>query len=115
MVGRAARDDRADEVVRLVRLTATHDPRPGDTNGALLVDADLAILAAPPDGYDRYAGQVRQEYRHLDDAVFVTGRSAVLRHLIDAPVLYHILPDREAMRTRARRNMRRELDRLGSL
>jgi predicted metal-dependent HD superfamily phosphohydrolase len=37
------------EVVRLVRLTATHDPAPGDRNGETLSDANLAILAAPAD------------------------------------------------------------------
>jgi predicted metal-dependent HD superfamily phosphohydrolase len=36
------------EVARLVRLTATHDPAPGDGAGALLCDADLSILAARP-------------------------------------------------------------------
>nr|WP_206067786.1 metal-dependent phosphohydrolase [Nonomuraea sp. FMUSA5-5] len=42
---------RVAEVARLVRLTAAHDTlRPGDRNGAVLCDADLAILAAPPSG-----------------------------------------------------------------
>lgn len=39
---------RTAEVARLVRLTVGHDPQPGDTNGEVLCDADLAILAAPP-------------------------------------------------------------------
>ncbi|MFB9838486.1 HD domain-containing protein, partial [Actinoallomurus acaciae] len=39
------------EVARLVRLTATHDPAEGDRDGAVLCDADLAVLAAPPDRY----------------------------------------------------------------
>jgi len=34
------------EVLRLVRLTETHRPDDGDTNGCALSDADLAILAA---------------------------------------------------------------------
>jgi len=49
------------EVVRLVLLTRTHDPDEGDVAGALLCDADLAILAAPPDRYRSYARDVRQE------------------------------------------------------
>lgn len=39
------------EVARLVRLTVTHDPAPGDLNGETLCDADLAILATGPDTY----------------------------------------------------------------
>ena len=42
---------RVAEVARLVRLTASHDPIPGDRNGGLLIDADLGILACPPDVY----------------------------------------------------------------
>src|SRR3954463_16671639 len=44
-------DDRLAEVERLVLLTAGHDPAPGDANGAVLCDADLAVLASPPHAY----------------------------------------------------------------
>lgn len=63
------------EVVRLVHLTATHDPGPGDRNGLLLTDADLAILAADPATYDAYAAAVRREYHHVPDHRFRTGRA----------------------------------------
>ena len=39
----------ADEVARLVRLTATHRPADDDHAGQVLCDADLGILAADPD------------------------------------------------------------------
>ena len=44
-------DHETAEVARLVRLTASHDPAPGDARGAQLVDADLAILGALPGRY----------------------------------------------------------------
>ena len=81
-------DDRLDEVVRLVLLTAGHDPVPGDTNGAVLCDADLAVLAAPPESYAAYASAVRLEYGHLSDGEFTGGRIAVLEHLLALPALY---------------------------
>ena len=56
-----------EEVVRLVLLTAGHEVEPGDRNGAVLVDADLSILGAPPERYARYAADVRAEYAHVDD------------------------------------------------
>ena len=77
------------EVARLVRLTASHDPLPGDRNGGLLIDADLAILAAPPDRYRAYVAAVRREYAHLDDAVFAVGRAGVLNNLLSLPRLFH--------------------------
>jgi len=100
---------RVAEVARLVRLTANHAVAPGDRNGALLADADLAILAAPPDAYDRYAAAIRREYAHVPDEAFRAGRAAVLRRLRDLPELYRIVPDRAEWTVRARNNLAREL------
>jgi predicted metal-dependent HD superfamily phosphohydrolase len=97
------------EVARLVRLTATHDPEPGDRNGALLCDADLAILAADPPAYDRYSAAVRREYPHVPDDAFRAGRAAVLRRLRDRPALFHVVAHRADWEARARANLSREL------
>lgn len=47
LTGLGVPPERVDEVARLVRLTATHQVPRMTANGALLTDADLAILAAP--------------------------------------------------------------------
>jgi predicted metal-dependent HD superfamily phosphohydrolase len=105
---------RVAEVARLVRLTAGHEVGHGDRNGALLADADLAVLAAPPEAYDRYAAAVRREYAHVPDDAFRAGRAVVLRHLLDLPALYRIVPERAAWTARAGANLRRELATLTS-
>ncbi|KWX02938.1 hypothetical protein LI90_3987 [Carbonactinospora thermoautotrophica] len=97
------------EVVRLVRLTATHDPAPHDRNGAVLCDADLTILAAPPDEYAAYAAAIREEYAHLPENEFRAGRAAVLRRLLDRPVLFHTRYGQERFEDRARANLGTEL------
>jgi predicted metal-dependent HD superfamily phosphohydrolase len=103
-----------DEVARLVRLTAGHTVAPGDDNGALLVDADLAILGSRPARYDRYAVDVRAEYGFVDDDAYRVGRTGVLETFLGLGSIYHC----ELMVVRcddsARQNLRRELDRLGS-
>jgi predicted metal-dependent HD superfamily phosphohydrolase len=76
------------EVERLVLLTAGHDPQPDDANGAVLCDADLAVLASPAPAYAGYASAVREEYGHLPDAEFTAGRIAVLEHLLALPALF---------------------------
>ena len=81
-------DERLDEVVRLVLLTAGHDPARDDANGAVLCDADLAVLATPPEAYAAYASAIRLEYGHLSDEEFTDGRIAVLEHLLALPELY---------------------------
>lgn len=71
------------EVARLVRLTGGHHPDPSDRNGAVLCDADLAILAAAPPVYAAYTAAVRAEYAHVPDDLFRPGRAAVLGALAD--------------------------------
>ncbi len=97
------------EVVRLVLLTADHRVAPGDVNGALLVDADLAILGTPPARYRAYADAIRAEYAHVPDDAFRAGRSTVLGRLLSLDVLFHLAPHRAAWDAPARDNMRAEL------
>ncbi len=100
---------RVAEIARLIRLTASHDPLPGDRNGELLTDADLAILAAPEPTYDAYARGVRREYAYLPDQVFGAGRSAVLSNLLALPRLFHTPVLRDRWERPARDNLAREL------
>jgi predicted metal-dependent HD superfamily phosphohydrolase len=97
------------EVERLVLLTAGHDPAPDDANGAVLCDADLAVLASPPEAYATYASAVRAEYGHLPDEVFTAGRAAVLEHLLALPALYRLPAVAGQWTARARANLTAEL------
>lgn len=98
------------EVARLVRLTVTHDPADGDTNGEVLCDADLAILAAAPKEYATYAAQVREEYGFVPDDAFREGRAAVLRQLLGLPRLFRTPHGVAAWEPRARQNLTTELE-----
>jgi predicted metal-dependent HD superfamily phosphohydrolase len=102
-------DERLAEVERLVRLTAGHAPEDGDRNGAVLCDADLAVLAGPPEAYAAYASAVREEYGHLSDAEFTAGRTAVLEHLLALPALYRLPAVAAEWTPRARANLAAEL------
>jgi predicted metal-dependent HD superfamily phosphohydrolase len=102
-------DERVAEVHRLVLLTAGHDPAPGDANGAVLCDADLAVLAGPPDAYAAYASAVRAEYGHLTDAEFTAGRIAVLEHLLALPALFRTPDAARQWAEPARANLTAEL------
>lgn len=98
-----------DEVARLVRLTRTHRPDPGDVAGEVLCDADLAILAAAPERYARYVAGVRTEYAAVPDGAFRAGRGAVLRDLLAKPTLFHTAYAREHWEGPARANVLAEL------
>ena len=97
-----------DEVTRLVRLTAGHDPAADDLPGQLLCDADLAILASGTERYDAYLSGVRREYAHLPDTDFNSGRAAVLKDLARRERLFHTAYGRERWEPAARANLARE-------
>jgi predicted metal-dependent HD superfamily phosphohydrolase len=103
---------RVDEVARLIWLTKEHRARAGDRNGGLLCDADLAILASPPERYAAYAHAVREEYAFVPEEAYRIGRANVLQHLLDLPALFHVVPDRHAWTARAHTNLGAEIDRL---
>jgi predicted metal-dependent HD superfamily phosphohydrolase len=108
----ASADD-ADEVARLIRLTADHVVAEDDRLGAVLVSIDLAILATPPPVYEAYARAVREEYAHVPDDAWRAARAAVLQRFLDAPVIFPHPGFREAHEAQARANLTREMERLG--
>lgn len=96
------------EVGRLVRLTTTHDPDPGDRAGAELTDADLAILGAVPGRYDVYVRDVRLEYAHVPDDAWRVGRVRVLDRLLTLEPLFRTAHGRDSWEAAARANLMRE-------
>lgn len=107
-------DPLAAEAARLVRLTEGHDPAAGDRNGAVLCDADLAVLGGPPEQYRRYREQVREEYRQIPDEVYRPGRAAILRRLAALPRLYRTERARERFGAAAKANLAAEIAQLES-
>lgn len=99
-------------VARLVCVTAGHRPAAGDGTGALLCDADLSILGAESDVYDRYVADVRREYAHVSDDDWWRGRRTVLRGFLDRATIFHTIAGRAAWEAPARTNISRELESL---
>ncbi len=101
------------EVARLVRLTVTHHPAPGDHNGEVLCDADLAVLGSPPEQYAAYTAAIRDEYSFVPPDAFREGRAAILHHLLALPALYRTPEAHARYDAQARANMQAEIGKLG--
>jgi predicted metal-dependent HD superfamily phosphohydrolase len=69
-------------------LATRHDAPAPFADAQLLVDIDLAILGATPARFEEYEDQVREEYGHVSDVLFVGGRRAVLEGFMERPRLY---------------------------
>ncbi len=97
------------EVVRLIRLTASHEADPDDIAGEVLCDADLAILGSPREKYVEYAQSIRQEYIHVPSTEYQVGRAQVLRSFLDREHIYRTPYAREHWEAAARENMAAEI------
>ena len=100
--------DLIEETARLILLTKHHATVAGDRVGQLLLDADLAILGAAPEVYDRYAAAIRREYAWVDDAAYRKGRAAVLDRFLQRPRLYFTPFLHDRYQQKAHGNMERE-------
>jgi predicted metal-dependent HD superfamily phosphohydrolase len=85
----------------------------GTNDTAVVLDADLAILAAEPSRYQAYATGVRAEYAHVDNASWRAGRVNVLRAFLERPAIYLTAP-MERQEHRARANLAAELSSLAA-
>jgi predicted metal-dependent HD superfamily phosphohydrolase len=101
-----------DEITRLILLTRKHETTADDPAGQVLLDADLAILGAGEEEYDRYARAIRREYAWVDEESYRDGRGKVLRAFLDRPRLYFTPTLLDRLERQARDNLRRELETL---
>ncbi|GAA1115962.1 DUF4031 domain-containing protein [Citricoccus alkalitolerans] len=102
-------DPEIEETARLVRMTATHDPDPGDRTGAVFSDADLEVLGRSRGDYARYLSAVRQDFAHVPDADFASGRAGVVQSLLALDPLYRTTTGERLWERHARRNLSAEL------
>ncbi|WP_168582300.1 HD domain-containing protein [Gephyromycinifex aptenodytis] len=76
---------------------------------AAFLDADLWILSAEQPRYEQYCRQVRQEYKHVPEALFRAGRAQLLAALTAREYLYCTEHARTHWEHLARANLDREL------
>lgn len=104
-------DDRAERVAAMIEATV-HGAETPTGDAALLLDGDLAVLAADPAGYGAYVAGVRSEYRDVDDDDWRTGRAQVLQGFLDRPAIYATATARALWEDGARANLAAELSTL---
>jgi len=97
------------EVARLVLTTADHGAAPGDTDAAVLNDADLAVLGGHPRAYLAYVAAVRAEFAWLDEPTWRAGRAHVVAQLLARPRLFGTQRGTNCWEAAARENLTAEL------
>lgn len=98
----------AERVTALIMATC-HNASPVGIDAEVVVDIDLWILGAPAERFDEYERQVRREYGHLPEGVFLIGRMAVLQQFLGRARLFSTREFVERHEGWARENLERSL------
>ncbi|HYG05480.1 MAG TPA: hypothetical protein VD865_03605 [Stenotrophomonas sp.] len=81
-----------ERVAQLIALTARHGqlrPQDVDADAALMLDCDMAILAASPAQFDAYDQAIAKEYRdHVPGFLYRINRRRFLRGVLAQPRIY---------------------------
>lgn len=93
-----------------VLATKHPDREPSDALEALIRDADLSVLASPPERYADYASLIRQEAGAIDAAAYARGRGLFLAAFLDRRRLFFLEGVAEVLEAAARRNLGAELE-----
>ncbi|WP_214471884.1 hypothetical protein [Mesorhizobium sp. dw_380] len=101
----------------MILATATHqlpqfDDAAATRDASLFLDMDLSILGAAPDAFDAYERSVRREYDWVEEAMWRSGRGAVLKNFLARPHIFHTEEFRQRFEPQARLNIARSLETL---
>jgi len=103
-------EPRREHVATMV-LATTHRPGSADVDDlgtAVLLAADLAVLAAEPGAYGDYTRSVRHEYAELDDDQWCAGRREVIDGFLGRPTIFPVRLGLDDWERRARANLAAE-------
>ncbi|MBE9007505.1 hypothetical protein IQ259_21150 [Fortiea sp. LEGE XX443] len=99
-------------VKRLILNTKYHQASEDDIDSQILLDADLAILAAASVDYQEYANAIRQEYAWVAETEYIKGRKQVLEKFLQRQRMYFTPFMFEVAEQSARANLQAEIQSL---
>lgn len=104
-----------DRIAAAIRATDHRaDPAALPVDSMIVVDADLAILAAAPARFAEYERDVRHEYAWVDESVFRRERRRILEAFLLRPRIYGTPTAHASFDAAARRNLRMAIDGLAA-
>ena len=97
-------------IKHLILNTKYHQAAADDFDSQVLLDADLAILAADPIQYQEYSDAIRQEYAWVPQAEYIAGRKQVLEKFLQRDRIYFTPFMFDNAEQSARRNLQAEIE-----
>jgi predicted metal-dependent HD superfamily phosphohydrolase len=101
-----------EDVCAIIVATERHEvPADGSPDCALMIDIDLASLAAPPEVFERNTELIRREFHRTGEQEFARGRARFLEAFLARDRIYQTDVFHERYEALARANLRRSLER----
>jgi len=97
---------------QLIQATQLGHTVPAGPNFHVLLDADLATLAADYDEYNEYAQAIRQEFAFVPEEQYRIGRRQVLTSFLERERIFLTEAMYQQHEQAARNNIQREIDSL---
>lgn len=98
-----------DEVVTMILATKEHESNMANTEIAVFLDADMAILGVESKLYQQYCTQVRMEFNVYPDFLYCKGRKAFLEATLHKPCIFSQSYFYDQFEQQARLNLEQEL------
>jgi predicted metal-dependent HD superfamily phosphohydrolase len=106
-------DDRLkSRVLSNILATKHHNATEGDACTQLLLDMDMAVLGKTREAYWTCAALIRREYAFVEYHVYCEKRAEVLQGFLECTQIYGTKVIRDALETRARDNLKAEIESL---
>ncbi|MEM7592390.1 MAG: hypothetical protein AAF383_12855 [Cyanobacteria bacterium P01_A01_bin.83] len=102
-------------VQQIILSTRKHEPFLEETDNLIFLDVDLSILGTSPDKYLAYSQAIRQEYSHLSDRDYRTGRQQILTQFLLKDRIYYTDYFYQKLEFSARENLQTEINNLVSI
>jgi predicted metal-dependent HD superfamily phosphohydrolase len=101
-----------DKVSDLILATITHQAPDGDINAQILLDADLAPLAADEAAFKKQSIALRKEFAWLSEEEFQANRARLLGSFLERDRIYQTDELYSSLESQARRNLKKSLSRI---
>ncbi len=105
--------EKVDRVANLIEQLSTHIPDEDDLDARLMIDADMAVLAAAPQHYRAFLNGLRHESPHMDSVVFLQHRRRAIRRVLARRHIF-FSPVGRKWDEAARENLEAELENIES-
>lgn len=102
------------EVQRLIMVTVDHQAKDGDIDAHILIDADLAPLAAEEATFEQQSQAIRREFGHVSDDLYRIGRLQVLSTFLNRDRIFHTEALYADLEEQARHNLARAIRELSA-